>query len=510
MYTIYIIQFMEKVRQGFKAVVWEERIEKMSVTENLRPEKVFHYFEEICKIPHGSGNVDQLSDYLVDFAKKRGLACIQDAWKNVIMIKEAAPGYEEEEPMILQGHMDMVAVKKPEAAIDMAKEGLRLLVEGDELYAEDTSLGGDDGIAVAYALAILDSDDIAHPRLEVIITVDEEVGMDGARQLDVSMLKGRRMVNLDSEEEGIILAGCAGGARVDWSLPVARTEKEGKRYDLKIKGLLGGHSGAEIDKERGNANILMGRLLYRLGKEMGFYLEGLEGGLADNAIPREAHAVVLVQEEDGNLLEKTVTKLEEELKGELQTKDPGIAVEAMGMEGKRSACLSGEDTDRLVRLLLAAPDGVQAMSADIKGLVETSLNMGIVELKEEKAMIQFSVRSSLESAKKALIEKLESIASMAGASQEIRGDYPGWAYRKDSPFRDMAVKVFCRMYGSEPQIQAIHAGLECGLLSAKIPGLECISIGPDMKDIHTTEERLSISSTERVWNYVLELLKHKK
>ncbi len=482
----------------------------MSVTENLRPEKVFHYFGEICKIPHGSGNIDKLSDYLVDFAKERGLFHIQDAWKNVIIIKEAAPGYEEEEPVILQGHMDMVAVKKPEADIDMTKEGLRLLVEGDELYAQDTSLGGDDGIAVAYALALLDSDDIAHPRLEVIITVDEEVGMDGARRLDVSMLKGRRMLNLDSEEEGIILAGCAGGARVDWLLPVSRKEKEGKRYSLKIKGLSGGHSGAEIDKERGNANVLIGRLLYRLGKEMDFYLEQLEGGLADNAIPREACAVVLIQKEDGDLLENTAIKVEEELRGELQTKDPGIMVEATELEDNRSGCLSKEDTGRLVKLLLAAPNGVQAMSADMKGLVETSLNMGIVDLKEEKAMIQFSVRSSLESAKTALIEKLESLASMAGATQEVRGDYPGWAYKKDSPFRDMAVQIFCRMYGKEPEIQAIHAGLECGLLSAKIPGLECISIGPDMKDIHTTEERLSISSTERVWNYVLELLKQKK
>ena len=242
----------------------------MAVVENLNPKKVFHYFGEICKIPHGSGNVDRLSDYLVDFAKDRGLFYIQDTWKNVIIVKEATPGYEGEAPIILQGHMDMVAVKKTGASIDMAKEGLRLLVDGDDLYAEDTSLGGDDGIAVAYALAILDSDDIAHPRLEVIITVDEEVGMDGARGLDVSMLKGKRMLNLDSEEEGIILAGCAGGARVDWILPVNRKEKEGKRYALKVKGLLGGHSGAEIDKERGNANVLLGRLLYRLGKELNF------------------------------------------------------------------------------------------------------------------------------------------------------------------------------------------------------------------------------------------------
>ena len=449
--------------------------------KDLKPASVFHYFEEICRIPHGSGNIDRLSDYLADFARERGLFYVQDEWKNVIIVKEAVPGYEKEEPVILQGHMDMVAVKKPGALIDMAKEGLHLLVDGDDLYAKDTSLGGDDGIAVAYALAILDSDDIAHPRLEV-----------------------------DSEEEGFILAGCAGGARVDWTLPVSRTERKGKRYGISVKGLLGGHSGAEIDKERGNANVLIGRLLYRLGKEMDFYLEKLEGGLADNAIPREASAVILTEEERGRLLADTINAVEAEWRQELQTKDPGVFVEVKELEGESSECLTKEGSIRLISLLFAAPNGVQAMSADMKGLVETSLNMGIVVLKDDKAMIQFSVRSSLEGAKKALIEKLESIAMMAGASQDVRGDYPGWAYRKDSPFRDMAVEVFCSLYGKEPEIQAIHAGLECGLLSAKIPDLECISIGPDMKNIHTTEERRSITSTERVWNYVLELLKQKK
>lgn len=491
----------------------------MSVTDNLNPKKVFYYFEEICKIPHGSGNIDRLSDYLVNFAKERDLFYIQDTCKNVIIIKEAAPGYEDAEPVILQGHMDMVAVKKPGALIDMEKEGLRLAIDGDDLLAEDTSLGGDDGIAVAYALAILDSNEIAHPRLEVIVTVDEEVGMDGARELDVSMLQGRRMLNLDSEEEGFILAGCAGGARVDWTLPVAREEREGKRFAVRLEGLQGGHSGAEIDKERGNANSLLGRLLYSLGQSMDFYLEELEGGLADNAIPREARAVIVIGEEKEKLLMDGVKAVEEELRQELQTKDPDIRIEVEKLEKtekleeteeKRISCVTGEDTMKVVSLLFAAPCGVQAMSADMKGLVETSLNLGIISLKENKAAMQFSVRSSLESAKGALIAKLKSIASIAGASQEVRGDYPGWAYRKNSPFRDMAVKVFYDLYGKEPEIQAIHAGLECGLFSAKIPGLECISIGPDMKNIHTTEERLSISSTERVWNYVVALLKAAK
>lgn len=481
----------------------------MAVTEGLKPQTVFHYFEEICAIPHGSGNVEALSNYLADFAESRGFSWIQDEWKNIIIIKEASAGYEEAEPIILQGHMDMVAVKKPEADIDMTTDALRLAIDGDYLYAEDTSLGGDDGIAVAYALAILDSEEIAHPRLEVIITVDEEVGMEGADRLDVSMLKGRRMLNLDSEEEGIILAGCAGGARVDWTLPVKRENRSGTLYSLTVKGLSGGHSGSEIDKERGNANCLMGRLLYELSGNFPVYLAKLNGGLADNAIPREAEAVIVIDPSEAKKCKEQITRIEKEWQQELQTKDPDVSIEIKEFGEKQAECVCDEDMKRLIFLLFAAPNGVQAMSADMKGLVETSLNLGIMELGDSQAMFQFSVRSSLESAKKALIKKLENLAQAIGASQEVRGNYPGWAYQKASPFRDMAVRVFCDMYGKEPQIQAIHAGLECGLLSAKIPGLECISIGPDMKDIHTTEERLSISSTERVWNYVLEVLKQK-
>ena len=488
---------------------------------NLEPEKVFRFFGEICKIPHGSGNVDGISNYLVEFARERGLFHVQDAWKNVIIVKEASAGYENEAPVILQGHMDMVAVKKPGAGIDMEKEGLRLAVDGDYLYARDTSLGGDDGIAVAYALAILDSGEIAHPKLEVIFTVDEEVGMEGARNLDVSMLEGKRMINLDSEEEGIILAGCAGGARVDWTLPVKRMHKAGTVYEITVKGLLGGHSGSEINKQRGNANCLMGRLLYGLESSAETGLAALEGGLADNAIPRETKAVVVLAEADGNSQSmdndgtvetaetrflRKIGEVEAQFRQEMQTKDPDVCITVERLEGDGLECVVPEDARKLTGLLFSAPNGVQAMSADMKGLVETSLNMGIVRLEEERAVIQFSVRSSLEGAKKALVAKLECIARMAGAVQDVRGDYPGWAYRKDSPFRDMAVEVYRNRYGKEPEIQAIHAGLECGLLMAKIPGLECISIGPDMKDIHTTEEKLSISSTARVWDYVLDLL----
>lgn len=481
----------------------------MDILKDLKPQKVFYYFEQICRIPHGSGNIDRLSDYLADFAKERKLVCIQDELKNVIIIKDAAPGYEKEAPIILQGHMDMVAVKKPGAAIDMEKQGLELKVDGDYVYAENTSLGGDDGIAVAYVLAILDDETLKHPKLEIIITVDEEVGMDGARGIDVSMLEGKRMLNIDSEEEGILWAGCAGGARVDWEMPVTWEMKSGSICKVSIKGLSGGHSGAEIDKERGNANWLLGRLLEEVQDIRGFSIAQLEGGLADNAIPREASVTMVVDCEKETALADVIKRVEAELKRELQTKDTGVFIEVTDLVSGSIRCLAEESVRKVSYLLFTAPNGVQAMSSDVKGLVETSLNMGIIELKEEAFKAHFSVRSSLESAKWVLIRRLKRLVETVGGTQGVQGDYPGWAYQVHSPFRDMAAQVYREMFRKEPEVRAIHAGLECGLLSAKIPGLECISIGPDMKDIHTTEERLSISSTERMWNYVLEILKQK-
>ena len=268
----------------------------MSILGHLEPTNVFHFFEEICNIPHGSGNIDKISDYLVDFAKERNLEYYQDDIKNVIIIKEATPGYENKEPIMLQGHMDMVAVKKPGSPIDMTTEGLQLAVDGDYVFAKDTSLGGDDGIAVAYELAILDANNISHPRVECIFTVDEEVGLNGAAAIDLSVCKAKRMLNLDSEEEGIFLTGCAGGMRVDCKLPVKRETVVGALCEVFIGGLTGGHSGAEIHKGRANSNSLMGRFLVHAGKKVAMNIVDMEGGLADNAIPRETKMKVVVSD----------------------------------------------------------------------------------------------------------------------------------------------------------------------------------------------------------------------
>jgi len=481
----------------------------MGVLSGLQPEKVFQFFEEICGIPHGSGNVGQISEYLVCFARKRGLSYEQDEVKNVIIIKEASEGYEEQPPVIIQGHMDMVAVKKPDCDIDMQTEGLRLAVDGDRIYAEGTSLGGDDGIAVAYALALLDTEGLKHPRLEVVITVDEETGMDGARAIDLSRLQGHRMLNVDSEEEGIFWTSCAGGARVNNRLPVSRSLMSGVMYQLSVEGLLGGHSGAEIHKERGNSNCLMGRVLHALSSNGCVGLAELEGGLADNAIPRVTRALVVVNDAEQDTLQKVVRELEAALRQELAVKDPDVQIrmECLG-QGSRS-CVTGAALQKCAAYLIALPNGVQAMSADIPGLVETSLNLGILKLEEDALCASFSVRSCVESAKWALIDRLQALTGLAGGSAEITGDYPGWQYRAQSLLREKMTAVYRRMYGADPKVEAIHAGLECGILGSKIQDLDCVSLGPDMKDIHTTEETLSISSAARVWEYLVALLEEK-
>ena len=491
--------------------------------EDLKPENVFYYFEKICGIPHGSGNTRQMSDYLVDFAEKRNLEHYQDEAGNVIIIKEASSGFGDHEPVILQGHMDMVAVKGPSASIDMEKDGLQLVVDGDRLMAEDTSLGADDGIALAYSLALL-AGDYRHPRIEAVFTVDEEVGLNGARVLDVSPLKAKRLINLDSEEEGIFLAGCAGGARVNISLPIEKEKREGVFCEISISGLQGGHSGEEIDKERGNAICLLGRVLGSLSGEIDYCIENMQGGVADNAIPSFARADVLITGYacDGNWQEigqsgfsyeecirrmKAVCgKLSRELAEELADKDKDVRLEAVCKAVRCGAGVQGPEAKRVISFLLSLPWGVQAMSAGVQGLVETSLNPGLLSMEQDCLKIGISVRSSLESAKTALIGRIESLAYLAGAQTEVTGDYPGWAFKKDSPLREKMKQVYKKLYGREPVVEAIHAGLECGLLAHKIPGLDCVSIGPDMQNIHTVKEELSIVSARRVWEFLLKLL----
>lgn len=480
----------------------------MRVLENLEPKEVYYYFEEICRIPHGSGNLDGISSYLAQFAKDRGLFHVRDASNNVIIIKEASAGYESVPPIILQGHMDMVVVKKNDCDIDLEKDPLRLKIEGDFVSAEGTSLGGDDGIAVAYILAILDSKDIAHPRIEAVITTDEEVGMEGATAIDLSMLQAKRMLNIDSEEEGILLTSCAGGMRTDCHIPVAMETNEGGVFlKVSVGGLLGGHSGTEINKEHANAIKLLGITLQQIRKKVPFRLAEICGGEKDNAIPREASAIVCIAKDNKEDFLKELKQIETEEKKEKKSKEKKLYIKAEEAGQSAASVMNDESTEKVLAFLVLLPNGVMAMSADIDGLVETSLNVGILKTCDKEVVASSAIRSAIETAKHKVNLQLETLTGMFGGYTESHGEYPGWQFDPDSKLRADMVRIYKEMFGRDVQVEALHAGLECGIMISKIPGLDCVSFGPDIFDIHTTEERLSISSTARMWDYLLEILR---
>lgn len=479
----------------------------MAVLSELKPKKVFKYFEKICGIPHGSGNTKQISDYCVSFAKKRGLRYIQDNSNNVIIFKDGTQGYEDSAPVMIQGHLDMVCEKTPECNIDFEKDGLALRLENGIISADGTTLGGDDGIAVAMALAILASDDIPHPPLEVVLTVDEEIGMLGAADLDCSPLQSRFMLNIDSEDEGILLVSCAGGTTATCRLDVNRIEVAGTAVTFKIEGLTGGHSGVEIDKGRANSNQLMGRLLNEFNKKISYDLISVSGGLKDNAIPRETTAKLVIKADDIPDVKAMVVKYYNIFSSEYRTTDPQLDINVY-VDGEGTFMAADESSKKaMIAALVNLPGGIQRMSTDIPGLVQTSLNMGILKTTDSEMVMSFAVRSSLGSEKEELVSRLTSLMEVLGGKIELMGDYPAWEYKPDSRLRDLMIEVFEEQYGKKPAVAAIHAGVECGLFAGKLPGLDCVSIGPDMKDIHTPAECMDVASVQRTWKYVLEVLR---
>ena len=476
----------------------------MNKLAGLEPASVFYYFEKLCSYPHGSGNTKQISDYLVEFAQEQGLRYIQDELNNVILFGEGTCGYEDHEPVVLQGHMDMVCDKDADCPIDMDTQGLDVTHDETHVFAKGTTLGGDDCIAVAYALALLADKTIPHPPLEVIITVDEETGMFGAAGIDLSMLKGRTLINLDSEDEGIFTVSCAGGARGTISLPVHRRAVYGPCVRLTVEGLRGGHSGVEIHKNRANANKVMGELLSRVQKLMPLCITKMSGGSKDNAITHSCQVTLVAMGMYPEKINEVAQKLENEIRQ--QYDEPNVKIYGDDVDALGGNALTTEDTAKVIALLCAAPNGVQAWSQDIEGLVQTSLNLGVVRL-DEKLNMTFAVRSSVNQEKRDLLAKLRELAEFNGADYSEVGDYPAWEYKKDSRLRETMIETFRQMYGKEPQVVAIHAGLECGILSDKLPGLDCVSIGPNMLDIHTSREKLEIASTRRTWEFLLEILK---
>lgn len=480
----------------------------MKNLENLNPSRVFHYFNEICKIPHGSGNTGGIADFCVAFAKKFDLKYIKDEYNNVIIFKNGPVGYENSEPVILQGHLDMVCQSVKEKNIDFEKSPIEVYVDGDFVKADGTTLGADNGIAVAMIMAVLESDLYSHPPIEAVFTTDEEIGMLGALKLDMSVLKAHRMINLDSEDEGIVTVSCAGGVDVNAILPVNRTAFFGSEVEITLKGLKGGHSGVKINSGRINANLLAGRILASLKERCNYELLGIDGGEKSNAIPDSCR--IRLCADDTEKLIFNFNDCFEEIKNEAAHREEKLASEIKIKEKKEKNVLDSESKEKLISLLMCIPNGVMEMSAEINGLVETSLNLGILKTADEKISFCTSVRSNKRSAQKYIVCRLNALFSLLGIESEQSGYYPPWEFNDNSELQELFCRVFELKCGKKASVEAIHAGLECGVFSCAIDGLDCIAVGPDAFDVHTPNESLSISSTQRFFDTLTEVLKQLK
>ncbi|WP_291648728.1 aminoacyl-histidine dipeptidase [Clostridium sp.] len=483
----------------------------MNILQNLEPKSVFKYFEEISQIPRGSGNEKDISDYLVNVAKKLNLEVIQDEALNVIIKKPGTKGYENSETVILQGHMDMVCEKNKGTDHDFQKDPLKLRVVDDMVYATDTTLGADNGIAVAYALAILDSTDIPHPPIEVLITTDEETGMSGAMAISKEHINGKILLNLDNEEEGHLLVSCAGGIRSKHTLNV--TLEDAGDYNnflnIAVRGLKGGHSGMEINKERGNSNKIIGRILKSL-LSLDYKLVSVNGGSKNNAIPRESDAIIALKSEDVAKVKELINNWNKVLLNELKTQDPGVKISILENTENIEKVFTKESTEKAVNLLYLIPNGINTNSVEIKDLVESSTNLGVVTTEGNKVEFDSAIRSSVASLKDEIVLRSKTIAELIGADFETTAGYPEWQYDSESKVRGICQDVYKRMYGKDAKIVAIHAGVECGLFNEKLGKLDMISFGPDLYDVHTPQEHMSITSVKNVWEYLLEVLKELK
>ncbi|MGO1653092.1 aminoacyl-histidine dipeptidase [Senegalia sp. (in: firmicutes)] len=475
------------------------------VLRDLKPRDVFYYFEEITKIPHCSGEEENISNYLVSFARKNNLEVIQDEALNVIIKKKATKGYENAPIVILQGHMDMVCEKNKDTVHDFSKDPLDLKIDGDFIRANGTTLGADNGIALAYALAILASNDIDHPALEVLITTEEETGLVGAGKIDKKNLNGKILINIDSEEEGILLVSCAGGIRTKVELPIEwkSCARNTTSYLLTVRGLKGGHSGMEINKERGNSNIILGRILYDLNKEIDLSVYEVSGGAKMNAIPREADAKLVLNEDEFMLVKSKINNWNDILSNELKSKDSGIKVEIEKIEGDVNRIFSTDTIEKLITVYRLIPNGIQSMSMDIEGLVESSTNVGVVTTFDKKIVFESNVRSSVRTLKNEIVNREQVLADIIDGELVKEAEYPEWQYDPDSYIRDVFIDAYTEKFGEKPEVGAIHAGLECGIFKEKLGDIDMISFGPNMYDVHTPDESISISSTGNMW----ELLK---
>ena len=479
----------------------------MKVLQNLEPKLVFDFFEKISDIPRGSGNEKAISDYLLKFGKELGLETIQDEALNIIIKKPASKGYENAPTVIIQGHMDMVCEKNNGTDHDFEKDPLKLRIVDDYIYATDTTLGADNGIAVAYGMALLADNNIPHPALEILITTDEETGMSGAMAICKDNLDGKLLINLDNEEEGELLVSCAGGVRTNSAVKIEWQDKTNKNdVAINISGLKGGHSGMDIIKERGNSNKILGRILKALSEEVEFNIVKINGGSKNNAIPREAEAIISVDASNVNKVTTIVNDLTAVFTNELKSQDPELKISVNKSTVNETKEFNKATTEKVINLLYLYPNGVNTRSTEIDGLVESSTNLGVLSTGEDYVEFDSAVRSSVPSLKKEIELRIKTITEILGAEFSSKSDYPGWEYDPNSKMREICQKVYKDMTGKEAKIVAIHAGVECGLFNEKLGNLDMISFGPNLYDVHTPQEHMSITSVKNTWDYLLKVL----
>ncbi len=480
----------------------------LDTVAGLKPEKLWYHFAKISEIPRGSGNETEVLEYIKNFAKEKGLEFQQDSIGNVVIRKEATPGYEDYPGVVLQGHVDMVCEKNKETDHDFEKDPIKLLRDGDFITADGTTLGADNGIGVAAALAVLDDDSVEHGPVEALFTVDEETGLTGAFNLDPEMLKHRYLLNLDSEEDAELFVGCAGGKDTvgKFAKELMATEEGRKAYKLVVTGLKGGHSGLDIDKGLANAIRLLGRVLKKMYHETHLHIAGIEGGSKRNAIPREAEAVITVDAEYASEINVQIDYWQKAFEAEYGITEPGLKIVLEKTELPKKV-LTHELTGTIINTLFLIPHGIAAMSQSIPGLVETSTNLATVEEKENEVWIGTSQRSSISSAIEDIALRVKTMFEILGAEVETGKAYPGWQPNLDSKVLKIATESIREIIGRKPEIKAIHAGLECGIIGEKFPGMEMISFGPTIMGAHSPDEKVSISAVEKFWSYLLNMLK---
>ena len=480
----------------------------MSDINDLKPELLWKHFDEIRKIPHCSKHEEEIRDYIINFSKNHGLKYKQDKTGNVVLYKPASPGFEKKPTIILQGHMDMVCEKNSDIEHDFLKDAIKVKIEKDILSADGTTLGADNGIGVAASLAILEDTTLKLGPIEALFTVDEETGLTGAFALENDMLKGKKMLNLDSEDFGVITVGCAGGgdSKIELEIKTTNNIEDFQNILLKISGLRGGHSGVDAHEQRGNAIKILARLLWNISKKYEIFISDIKGGDKHNAIPRESYANISVRKKDKESIVKELKKYELEILEEIKPIDPNMKLNVETTEPLK-AILDKKSTVSIINLLHSLPHGVEKMSYDIPELVETSTNLATVIIKEKSVLIGLSSRSSIGSALQDLRDRIHAISSLAGAKVSEEESYPGWKPNLDSDLLKLSKKIFKDMYNKEPIVEAIHAGLECGIIGEKFPGMDMISIGPTIKYPHSPEEQVHLSTVDKFYNYVIEIMK---